>query len=189
MYYYPAKDRVWYAGGMIAYRRAHAVTNRIVPQDEGAVHVTFLTGCALMLRVEAVRAAGMFDEDYFMYLEDVDLSRRLLAAGHSLLYLPGARFFHRMEMDEQTPLKTYFVTRNRLKLLDGASGVMDRVLGRLFVLAVLAVRVPRWLLMDPANARAAIAGVRDYLTGRSGGGSFMTSENAVRQGGTHAHRH
>lgn len=189
IYYHPARDRVWYAGGMITYRRAHAITHRVVPEDRRAAHVSFVTGCALMLRVAAVRTAGMFNEEYFMYLEDVDLSRRLLASGFTLLYVPGARFFHRMEEDEQTPLKVYFVTRNRLKMLEGASARMDRVLGRLFVLGVLAMRLPRWTVTDPAKARAALAGVRDYFAGRAGGGSFMMQGSAQREGGTHAHRH
>ena len=37
----------------------------------------FLSGCFMFLRMQALRAAGLFDENIFMYMEDVDLTRRI----------------------------------------------------------------------------------------------------------------
>ncbi len=50
---------------------------------------------ALALRRTVLRRLGGFDEGFYpAWFEDVDLARRLAAAGHRLLYEPGARFVH-----------------------------------------------------------------------------------------------
>jgi GT2 family glycosyltransferase len=49
---------------------------------------------AAMYRTEALRAAGGFDEDFFCYLEDVDLGFRLRLLGHRCLQVPSAVVHH-----------------------------------------------------------------------------------------------
>ncbi|MCC7259714.1 MAG: glycosyltransferase family 2 protein [Alphaproteobacteria bacterium] len=56
--------------------------------------VPFLSGAAVLLRVEAVRGIGGFDPRIFLYFEDDDLCRRLRRAGHTLLSVSGARVVH-----------------------------------------------------------------------------------------------
>jgi len=170
--YYPDTQRVWYAGGAVAYGRAHAVTNRVIPGLQRAdgspvvQAVTFLTGCAMLLRTSALRTAGMFDERYFMYLEDVELSARFLGKGFQLLYVPGAMFSHRLDVDEQTPLKTYYVTRNRLLLLKSAPSALQRARGTAYLSLVLAIKSLWWILTNRRLAEAAFMGVQDYRAGR-----------------------
>jgi N-acetylglucosaminyl-diphospho-decaprenol L-rhamnosyltransferase len=52
-----------------------------------------LSGCALMLRRAALPTPA-FDEGFFMYAEDSDLSVRLRASGHELHFVPGAVATH-----------------------------------------------------------------------------------------------
>lgn len=54
----------------------------------------WLSGSFLLLRTEAFRAIGGFDEGYFMFFEDVDLGWRLFEAGYTNLYAPGATAIH-----------------------------------------------------------------------------------------------
>lgn len=60
-----------------------------VPQD-----VDWLVGACLCLRAEAMRQVGLFDERYFMYSEEIDLCRRLRAAGWGVRYVPTAEVVH-----------------------------------------------------------------------------------------------
>lgn len=54
----------------------------------------WVSGAACLLNREAVDAVGGFDEQFFMYAEDVDLSWRLRAAGWLLAYVPRAAVWH-----------------------------------------------------------------------------------------------
>ncbi len=58
--------------------------------------VTFCTGCFMMVRTEALKAVGGFDDRFFMYMEDADLSRRLSDHGR-LMLVPSVRVTHEWE--------------------------------------------------------------------------------------------
>jgi GT2 family glycosyltransferase len=45
--------------------------------NKGAYKIPFLSGCFLFLRSSVISEIGLFDERYFMYAEDLDLTRRL----------------------------------------------------------------------------------------------------------------
>jgi N-acetylglucosaminyl-diphospho-decaprenol L-rhamnosyltransferase len=55
---------------------------------------TWLTGTALLGRVNVLEAVGEFDESLFAYWEDVDLGLRLAAAGYEFRAAPAARCLH-----------------------------------------------------------------------------------------------
>ena len=56
--------------------------------------VDWLSGSAIFLRRSALDAIGGWDEDYFMYFEDVDLCWRLRRAGWEVAYEPGGVVWH-----------------------------------------------------------------------------------------------
>jgi GT2 family glycosyltransferase len=56
--------------------------------------IDFALGAALMVRAEAIAAAGLLDEGYFMYAEEMDWQRRIQDAGWPLYCAPAARITH-----------------------------------------------------------------------------------------------
>lgn len=76
-------------------------------------------GAALLLRRAMLEDVGLFDEDFFMYYEDMDLSWRARRRGWKILYVPEAvvRHFHCGSSVEWSPLFTFHVERNRLLML------------------------------------------------------------------------
>ncbi|HEX5497104.1 MAG TPA: glycosyltransferase [Mycobacteriales bacterium] len=76
-------------------------------------------GNGMALRVAAGREAGWFDERFFLYYEDTDLSWRLRAAGWSVRYEPAAvlRHVHSASAREWSPVWQFHVERNRLLML------------------------------------------------------------------------
>ena len=48
--------------------------------------VPYLSGCFMFLRTEAVKQVGLFDERFFMYPEDIDLSRRIHLQYRTVFY-------------------------------------------------------------------------------------------------------
>jgi GT2 family glycosyltransferase len=59
-----------------------------------AAEAEFLGGACLFARREAVDAVGGFDEDFFLFSEEVDWCYRFRAAGWKVLFYPGAEFVH-----------------------------------------------------------------------------------------------
>ncbi len=57
--------------------------------------VEVLSGCCMLVRSNVLQQiGGAFDEDYFMYCEDVDLSYRIQQAGYQNIYYPPATLIH-----------------------------------------------------------------------------------------------
>lgn len=50
------------------------------------IEVPFISGCFMFLRTETLKEVGYFDESFFMYLEDADLSRRIGMVSKTVLY-------------------------------------------------------------------------------------------------------
>ncbi len=59
------------------------------PDPDGWLH-----GCCLLLRVDALREVGVFDEEFFLFYEDTDLSRRLEDGGWTLASSEEATVVH-----------------------------------------------------------------------------------------------
>lgn len=56
--------------------------------------IDFALGASLMVRREAIEAAGLLDEGYFMYAEEVDWCWRIQRAGWPFYCVPSARVIH-----------------------------------------------------------------------------------------------
>lgn len=89
-------DRGRAGANRIAYPDARSAwradwTDRTEPPDPDG---GFLQGCCLLLRVTALAQVGPFDERFFLFYEDTDLSRRLADAGWSLGTCPEAVIVH-----------------------------------------------------------------------------------------------
>ena len=58
--------------------------------------VPYLSGCFMLLRRKALLEAGLFDERFFMYFEDLDLTRRIHER-YDTVYYPRTSIIHRHE--------------------------------------------------------------------------------------------
>ncbi|MBE3605342.1 glycosyltransferase family 2 protein [Campylobacter sp. RM13119] len=57
------------------------------------LNTPFLSGCFMFLRVECLKEVGLFDENIFMYMEDIDLNRRLHKKYKTIFY-PNVSIVH-----------------------------------------------------------------------------------------------
>ncbi len=62
-------------------------------RGEQEVDVPLATGCCMLVTTRALQAVGGFDERYFLYFEDFDLSLRLQSQGR-LVFYPAMRIVH-----------------------------------------------------------------------------------------------
>lgn len=57
------------------------------------MEVPILSGCFMLLRTEALKKIGLFDERFFLFLEDVDFSRRM-SQYYKNMYFPKVHIYH-----------------------------------------------------------------------------------------------
>jgi N-acetylglucosaminyl-diphospho-decaprenol L-rhamnosyltransferase len=62
--------------------------------DDAISEVDWVQGACLMVRRDVIAQVGLFDDDYFMYSEELDWQRRISAARWKVVYLPTARIVH-----------------------------------------------------------------------------------------------
>lgn len=89
------------------------------PGETEAVEVFGPCGGAALYARRMLDAIGGFDEDYFAYLEDVDLAWRARLAGWRCLLQPQARVLHAHSgtLGDASPRKRYLLARNKVWLL------------------------------------------------------------------------
>ena len=77
------------------------------------------SGGAMLLRVDALRHAGLFDADYFAYFEDLDLGVRLWEAGYRVVYSPEAEVVHHFSstLGDESFSKVLLVHSNRWRFI------------------------------------------------------------------------
>lgn len=77
--------------------------------------VPCLSGCFMLFRTSALRRVGLFDERFFMYLEDTDLCRRVHAQFRTVFY-PGATAMHDHAKDSYKSVRALLVhVRNAIR--------------------------------------------------------------------------
>lgn len=64
--------------------------------------VDWLSGACLLVRMEAFREVGGFDDSYFMFFEDTQLGEQFKAAGWQSVYLPLAKIYHEQVLAGRT---------------------------------------------------------------------------------------
>lgn len=76
-------------------------------------------GAAMMVRREAVDAAGLMAENFFLYYEELDWCERIKKKGYTIWVQPHAVIYHKesMSVGKQSSLKEYYMTRNRMLLV------------------------------------------------------------------------
>jgi GT2 family glycosyltransferase len=179
-------DRIFSAGGWIDEKRLRFGQHRTL--GESAV-VDWLNGCCLLLRTEALADVGLLDERYFLYLEEVDLCRRLTEAGWDVAVATEAR------ARQERPLVpgahyAYYMARNQYRFWRTHAGASSiRVALRLAVnlmgLLMWTVRGPRpgearggpgqvplglRLRRFRAGVAGLVGGTVDHFRGRTGPG-------------------
>jgi len=104
---------IWYAGGSLSMWRSRAKhrTEALTTQHP-AVDVSFVTGCAMMIRRSVFRTVGLFWEDLFLYWEDADMVLRARKKGWRTCVVPQAWIYHEVHGAASEPVASYFLFRN-----------------------------------------------------------------------------
>lgn len=132
-------ERLFNNAGIVVWRDGSAFNRGINQTDRGQYdHDTDIFGTcagASLYRRSALEEVGLFDEDFFTYLEDVDIAWRGRLAGYRSLLCPGAVCRHRHGASGVDPAgKISRLERNRVWVLLKNYSVLDIIISPLFTL-------------------------------------------------------
>lgn len=111
------------AGGFLSKKRWDAVHRGFNEKDEGQYaareYVDWISGCAIMVKRDAIIQAGLIDQRFFYYWEETEWCARIARLGWRVLFVPQAKIWHKGVQREYNPSPnvTYYAVRNRLLLL------------------------------------------------------------------------
>lgn len=79
------------------------------------LNVPCLSGCFMFMRMEAIKQVGMFDERFFMYAEDFDMTRRIHSK-YKTMFLPEKCIYHKFERaSRKSPFLFYYHVASTVK--------------------------------------------------------------------------
>jgi GT2 family glycosyltransferase len=87
--------------------------------------VPYLSGCFMLFRTSALRHVGLFDERFFMYPEDIDITRRMHSAFRTVFY-PGATVVHDHAKESYKSLRALWIhVRNSIRYFNKWGWIHD----------------------------------------------------------------
>lgn len=148
-------------------------------QFDRDVHIFGGCGGAVAYRRAMLEEIGLFDEDLFMYLEDVDLNWRAQLAGYRVVFTPQAVVYHQLSATGGGVIASFYTGRNTLFILakDLPGSIFRRhwpaIVGAQLKIAADALRAWR--------GEAARARLRGQLAGLWGLPRWLAKRKSVQQ--------
>jgi hypothetical protein len=126
IYYLNSAKKIWFAGAMINWSRG--ISNHIgmnetdVGQYDYVKEIDRVAGCSMLVKREVCNRVGLFDDNFFLYVEEVDWCVRARKAGFKCLFVPSSIVYHRglasvSLIGSCSKVFNYYNTRNFLYLI------------------------------------------------------------------------
>ncbi len=132
----------------------------------------YLHGAAMMVSRTAFEKVGPMPEEYFLYYEEIDWCESFKRRGFELWYLPLSEVIHRegQSTGSGSPLKKYYLTRNRLLFARRNRNKRDFFIFALYFLFLASFKdIVLFLLKGKSrHAKAVLEGCRDFFLKRYG---------------------
>ena len=111
-------------------------------QYETAHPTPYAHGAAMLVRRDAIDKVGFMPECYFLYYEELDWSMMFTRAGYKIWYEPKCTIYHKESQStgHNSPLRTYYLTRNRLLLVRRNPQEFNKTLAYIYLIGVVALR-------------------------------------------------
>ncbi len=124
----------------------HKVRDYLDEKYASLKNVDWVSGSSMMLRRKALEDAGLLDERFFMYFEDIDLCRRIQDKGWEVRYLPATSICHYGGQSARYNLMHVLVEyrRSQAYFTRKYYGIMGSFSIRIFLFLKYALHALRW---------------------------------------------
>lgn len=136
-------------------------------QYDTAHPTPYAHGAAMFIKREAIKKAGLMPECYFLYYEEIDWSMMFTRAGYQIWYDPQCTIFHKESQTtgQHSPLRTYYLTRNRLMLVQRNPLEFNKSLAYIYLIVIVTLRdMLKYTLSTRFDLlRATLHGLWDFI--------------------------
>ena len=140
-------------------------------EDKGQYEIAHPTpyahGAAMLIKREAIEKVGLMPECYFLYYEELDWSMMFTRAGYHIWYEPACIIYHKESQTtgQNSPLRTYYITRNRLLLVKRKYQGINKYLAYGYLIGLVA---PRDIIKTGIKGqydllKATCKGIKDFV--------------------------
>jgi GT2 family glycosyltransferase len=170
--YYSDRNKIWSAGGKINKLRSAGISfQKINKMIQNEFEVNFVSGCCMLIRKGVFEKVGLFDENYFLYVEDTDLCFRTIKAGYKIFVTKTTNIYHKVSQSSSknsSALPIYYTTRNRLYFSKKNYPIFF-LLTSFYISLVMIIKIIAWLITAKVeNIYAVIKAYYDFLTNKMG---------------------
>ena len=122
--------------------------------DNTSYQTGFCHGAAVMCRKEDVLKAGLMDETYFLYYEELDWCEKFKRIGKEIWFTGRTHVYHKesISIGKASPLKIYFNTRNRMLFIRKNTGMINTILFSIYFTLVACPKAAlKYVFSNQAN--------------------------------------
>lgn len=117
---YPDTELINTSGNSLHYLGIGFCNNFRVNRQEvnlpAVTDTSYASGAAVLLRVDFLEKYGLWDEDFFLYHEDIEYSLRLKSVGKRIVAVTDSVFYHKYTFGRNAE-KFYYIERNRMGVM------------------------------------------------------------------------
>ena len=165
VYYHNEPDKIWYAGARKRWGVLAAADTGRGQTDHGQFdtlrEVDYVFGTAMLIRRSVFERIGLFDEQFFLYLEDMDFCLRAQEAGFSLLFVPQAHVWHKGSAStaNHNGMRKYHFVKSTVHFAKKHTSLASSLPAFIFWMLVLL----RFIAIDLAHGNIAV--IKSYWSG------------------------
>ncbi len=122
--YYYEDNIIQYAGTspinpITSRGRHYGNKEKDIGQFDKAIETYYPHGACMIIRKSVLDKLGLLYDGYFLYYEEYDFAERVRQAGYKIYFQPNSEILHKESIStgKNSPLKTYYMNRNRLLFL------------------------------------------------------------------------
>ena len=127
-------------------------------------------GAAMLIKREAINKVGLMPECFFLYYEEIDWSMMFTRAGYEIWYDPACTVYHKESQTtgQNSPLRTYYITRNRLLLVKRNYKGINKYLSYIYLIGIVGLRdILKYTVTRQSSLfKAVLKGLRDFINSK-----------------------
>lgn len=133
--YYYGTNKIWYFGGKINKFKG-TITHFYYQQEKYEIndYTTYAPTCCLLINNRVFEKTGLFDEEYFLYYDDVDFCYQLEKNNIKIALVNDAVLYHKVSLSsggENSRTAIYYNNRNRYYFIEKMHGI-EKVLSKIY---------------------------------------------------------